>query len=533
MKRLAALYAALDRTTSTNAKIEAIVAYLADAPAEDAIWTIALLRGDRPRRPVKTAQLRAWAAESAGIPDWLFDRCYQTVGDLAETMVLVQPPDFARDGDVQEVPLHVWCEERLPWLRRADDEEKREALTGWWRSLPPSERFVLNKLITGGLRVGVSKGLVERALAQHTGLARDVIAHRLMGAWERTAEFYRELCREDDGETDIARPYPFFLATPIADAPDDLGAATDWQFEWKWDGIRGQLIRRAGETFLWSRGEELVNDAFPDIVEPAAALPDGTVLDGELLVVTEDGVASFQSLQRRLQRKKPGPKVLRERPVRFRAYDLMEHDGVDVRALPLRERRARLEALAAEHDWLDLSESLEVQTWDAAAALRQQAQDTRMEGLMVKRLDSPYRTGRVRGDWWKWKVDPYTLDAVLLYGQAGHGRRATLFTDYTFALRDGDALVPFAKAYSGLDDAEIRELDAWIKANTIERFGPVRSVPATHVFEIAFEGIARSTRHKSGVAVRFPRIARWRRDKHAEEADTLAALEALLARVES
>lgn len=527
MRRLSQLYWALDRTTSTNEKVAALVRYLEDAPAEDAIWAIAMLRGERPRRPVRTGDLRRWAAELGDIPEWLMDQCYATVGDLAETLNLVVPaPENAAD----DVPLHVWCTERLPALRALDDDAKRARVCAWWQELVPHERFLLNKLITGGLRVGVSKGLVERAIASHAGLPRDTIAHRLMGRWEKTPAFYAELLATDGGEARLAQPYPFFLASPIPDEPSSLGGAEEWAFEWKWDGIRGQLIRRGGQTFLWSRGEELVNDAFPDVLASAADLPDGSVLDGELLAVDATGrPLPFRSLQRRLQRKKPGKKILSDVPVRFRAYDLMEFEGKDLREEPLRTRREALEALAASQGGaIGLSEMLPCATWEDAALERERAQQEGVEGLMVKRWSSPYRSGRKRGDWYKWKVEPYVVDAVLLYAQAGHGRRSGLFTDYTFGVwRDGE-LVTFAKAYSGLSDVEIRELDAWIKKNTIERFGPVRSVPRVHVFELAFEGIARSTRHKSGVAVRFPRIKRWRRDKPADEADSLETLEALI-----
>ena len=528
MRAMTALYLALDQTTSTNDKVAAIVAYLASAPARDAVWAIALLRGDRLPRAVKTAVLRETAANAAALPAWLFEQCYTTVGDLAETIAHVVTGGADLSCRTSGAPLHVWCETLLPTLRQTDEAAQRVQLQQWWRALPPDEVFVLGKLLTGGLRVGVSKGIVERALAKHTGLARDVIALRLMGDWPRTEAFYHALVAEDEGEAAIARPYPFALASPIGDDPTTLGDASEWQIEWKWDGIRGQLIKRAGACFLWSRGEELVNDAFPDVVDPLLSLPDGTVLDGELLVVGDSGPEPFQTLQRRLQRKAPSAAIQRALPVRFRAYDLLEWQGEDLRTRPLRERRSLLEALAESQSALDVSDVLEARDWAAVDAHREHAAQHGVEGLMIKRRASSYHTGRKRGDWWKWKVEPYVLDAVLLYAQAGHGRRASLYTDYTFGLWKDGELVTFAKAYSGLSDAEIRELDAWIKANTIERFGPVRSVPRTLVFEIAFEGIARSTRHKAGVAVRFPRIKRWRRDKPADEADALDALVALV-----
>jgi len=528
MRALASLYLALERTTSTNDKVEAIVGYLGTAPPRDAIWALSLLRGDRLPRAVRTSLLREVAAESSGLPLWLFEQCYATVGDLAETIALVVADRTATVAPHAEAPLHVWCETHLPALRTADDAAQRAQLLSWWATLPPDDVFVLGKLMTGGLRVGVSKGIVERALAKHTGLPRDTIALRLMGAWPRTAAFYASLVAQDEGEAAIARPYPFALASSVPEDLATLGEASAWQMEWKWDGIRGQVIKRAGACFLWSRGEELVNDAFPDVVTPLLALPDGTVLDGELLVVTTAGPQPFQQLQQRLQRRAPSASIQRRLPVRFRAYDVLEWQGEDLRATPLRQRRKVLDAVVANTPALDVSDVIDAPTWADAAAHRERAAQHGVEGLMLKRLESPYHTGRKRGDWWKWKVEPYVLDAVLLYAQAGHGRRASLFTDYTFGLWSDGELVTFAKAYSGLSDAEIRTLDGWIKANTIERFGPVRSVPRTQVFEIAFEGIARSTRHKAGVAVRFPRIKRWRTDKPATEADTLDALVALL-----
>jgi DNA ligase-1 len=317
--------------------------------------------------------------------------------------------------------------------------------------------------------------------------------------------------------------------------------------EWKFDGIRGQLIRRAGQGFLWSRGEELINGAFPELIQASAALQEGTVLDGEVLVWPPgaEQPAPFAQLQRRLGRKAPGRALLAECPAAFVAYDLLEQGGEDWRQQPLSQRRAALEGLirqlpeatpAPGAGLLRLSPRLALQSWGELESLRQQASTAAAEGVMLKHLASPYLAGRRRGHWWKHKRDPYTLDVVLLYAQAGSGRRANLFTDYTFGLWDRDPsaagepaqLVSFAKAYSGLDDGEIRDLDRWIRSHTTERYGPVRAVQPLQVFELAFEGLQRSSRHKSGIAVRFPRIARWRRDKPAREADTLAGALALL-----
>jgi DNA ligase-1 len=458
--------------------------------------------------------------------------------------------------------LHHWLEVLLPAAAGLAEEAQAEAVRRLWQGLGPAELLVANKLLTGGLRVGVGQGLVLRALARLSGLEVSLLQHRLMGGFRPGAEAYLALLAPSaQGVVVPSRPYPFFLASPLADAPAAADAAPlpgsppGWLVEWKFDGIRGQLIRRAGAAFLWSRGEELINDAFPELITAAAALPDGTVMDGEILVwpPEADRPAPFAQLQRRLGRKAPGRALLAECPAVFVAYDLLEQGGEDWRPQPLEQRRTALEALLREHPvaaaapgagLLRLSPRLALQAWEHLEPLRQRAASVGAEGLMLKALASPYLAGRRRGAWWKHKLDPFTLDAVLLYAQAGSGRRANLFTDYTFGLWDrspqpgGDdtgargeppRLVTFAKAYSGLDDGEITALDRWIRAHTTERFGPVRAVEPVQVFELAFEGLQRSSRHKSGIAVRFPRIARWRHDKPAAEANTLASALALLA----
>ncbi len=528
MKRFADLYAALDATTKTNAKIAAMVAYFEAAPPADVAWALHFLTGQRLKRLVGSPTLRAWALAATGLPDWLMAECHAAVGDSAETVALLLD-SVPSEPDAECLGLASWLETRVLPLRALEEVERQAAVTGWWRRLDREQRFVLNKLLTGALRVGVSRGLVVRAVAKLAGLDPAVVSHRLMGHWRPTPDAFRALLAADDGAADASRPYPFFLASPLEADPATLGPLTDWLAEWKWDGIRGQLVRREGAVHLWSRGEELLTERFPEIARAGHALPDGTVLDGEVLAWNARGVMPFAALQTRIGRLQPGAKTLREAPVRFLAYDLLEQAGTDLRPLDQSARRERLAALLeGAPPALGLSPSIEAADWPALAALRAAARSRGVEGLMLKRRSAPYRAGRRRGDWWKWKVDPLSVDAVLIYAQAGSGRRANLFTDYTFALWDEGRLVPFAKAYSGLDDREIAELDRWIRRHTVERFGPVRSVAADLVFEVAFEGIQASARHKSGIAVRFPRIARWRRDKRAEEADSLAALEALL-----
>ena len=630
MRRFAALYGELDRCSGNSERIEALLRYFAAVEPAEAAWALQVLLGRQRRRLISGRRLREICMEALELPAWLLDDCHAQVGDSAETIALLWPqraaaargadaaagwpasepaqlPEEASGAAWREEPLQQWMQELLPQAAALRGAEQAEAVRRLWQGLEAEELLVVNKLLGGGLRVGVGEGLVLKALARHSGREEALLRHRLMGGFQPNAEAYRQLLAEAEDPAAVpSRPYPFCLASPLplpeAGAQPLPGEPRDWLLEWKWDGIRAQLIRRAGQTFLWSRGEELIQAAFPEVIEAAAALPEGTVLDGELLVWPQgaERPAAFGQLQRRLGRSKPGRAILRECPVRLLAYDLLERDGIDLRAEPLSRRRSALEALlhtitpAAIRPGagvLGLSPRLACGGWQELEALRQGALALGAEGLMLKALDSPYRAGRRRGSWWKHKRDPWRLDAVLLYAQAGSGRRANLFTDYTFALwdrplgepagpagaeaaqpadpaaaaggRQGEAeptaaaearapgraepasaepirpeaqrmrrLVSFAKAYSGLEDQEILQLDRWIRSHTIERFGPVRAVQPLLVFELAFEGLQRSGRHQSGIAVRFPRISRWRHDKPAAEADCLADALALLAAAE-
>jgi DNA ligase 1 len=544
VKRFAALYGELDSTTRTTVKTAALVDYFRDAPASDAAWAVFFLIGNRPRQTVRTANLQQWAAQTAALPMWLFAECYDAVGDLAETISLVLPAPRAKSA----LALTCWIEERILPLRDHAETLQRSLLQQYWNELEGYERFVFNKLITGAFRVGVSRLLVLRALSQVCGVDAKVIAHRLAGDWSPTPETYQRLMSRDGETFDVSKPYPFFLAQPLSTPASALGVIDAWQIEWKWDGIRGQLVKRNGQIFLWSRGEELITHQFPEIAQAASALPD-CVLDGEIVVHKDDRVQPFAMLQRRLGRKAPTRKDLQDSPAAYLAYDVLEADLQDWRTRPLRERREKLERFlqspASEKEMqtsdsiLHLSEIVHAPSWEALAAIREQSRARGAEGLMLKRRDSPYRVGRVAGDfggdWWKWKIAPLTLDCVLMYAQRGQGKRASLYTDYTFGVwrdiadRPGEReLVPVAKAYSGLSDSEIAEVDAFVRRNTLEKFGPVRTVTPKLVFELAFEGIQRSSRHKSGVAVRFPRIARPRYDKTIDEADTTATIDRLL-----
>jgi DNA ligase-1 len=528
MNRFAALFAALDGTTSSTAKVAALTDYFRDAPKDDRLWTIALLSGRRPKRTVTTTELRQWAAEAAELPLWLFEECYPVVGDLAETIALVLPPNATTVED----SLTGWIA-RIRALAGRDTETRRAAILDAWAGLGPDERFLFNKLITGGFRMGVSQKLMTRALAAATGVGEAELTHRLMGDWTPDTVSYDTLILASDPGAQLSRPYPFFLAHALDTDPSALGDPADWMAEWKWDGIRGQFILREGQHFLWSRGEDLMTDRFPELARLADWLPDGTVIDGEVLAWRDGAPLPFAALQKRIGRKTVPKKLLAEAPVILVAYDLLEDAGTDLRDRPLSDRRARLSAIcegAPPVAPLQLSTALEFADWPALGILRDGARDVGAEGLMMKSLAAPYGVGRRRGPWWKWKLDPMTVDAVMIYAQAGHGRRATLFTDFTFAVRDNNDLVPFTKAYSGLTDAEFAEITRWVRANTLERFGPVRRVPPELVFEIAFEGIQESPRHKSGLALRFPRMLRWRRDKPVSEIDTLDSLRSLIAR---
>ena len=526
MKRFAALFTQIDQTTKTSRKTSLLRAYFETAPKDDRLWTVALLSGRRPKRAVTTTRLREWAAGQAGIPLWLFEDSYAIVGDLAETIALVLPPPSRRDDHSLTEMIG-----RLRALAALDEAARKPVILDLWDGLDQTERLVFNKLLTGGFRIGVSQKLMTRALAQALDRDEAEIAHRLMGEWSPDSTDWHRLIEAEDASADLSRPYPFALAHQVDDAPHMLGPIDDWQAEWKWDGIRGQLILREGQHFTWSRGEELMTDRFPEFARAVDFLPSGTVLDGEIVAWDGDQPLPFNALQKRIGRKTVPKKLLKDAPVIMLAYDLLEDRGHDLRDRPLLERRAALERLLSGLPGdapVRASPVIEARDWDDLARIRATARDARAEGLMLKRRQSPYFVGRKKGDWWKWKLDPLTIDAVMIYAQAGHGRRANLFTDFTFAVRDGNALVPFTKAYSGLTDAEFRQITAWVRKNTTERFGPVRQVKPHHVFEIAFEGIQRSPRHKSGVALRFPRMARWRQDLSVDDADTLDHLHEML-----
>jgi DNA ligase-1 len=578
MRAFAELYTQLDATTSSNAKLAALVDYFRAAAPSDAAWAVYFLSGGRPRQLVPSRLMRELAMDAANLPEWLFEESYQAVGDLAETISLLVPTT----EHSSEQGLAQWMEEKLLPLRGLPPETLAERLPPLWRELDQQSLMLCLKLITGAFRVGVSKLLVTRALASMTGLDAKRVAQRLVGYTDLSnrpdAAAYQRLIApesEDEHAQRGGQPYPFFLAhplqLPVERFDEALGAPSDWQVEWKWDGIRAQLVKRDGRLWVWSRGEELISERFPELDELAARMPDGTVIDGELVVwrhapdatasqtelmseapeldretlneQVEDelerfGIQPFALLQQRIGRKTLSKKILQEVPVAVLGYDLLEWQGHDWRSRPQYERRAQMEAVIAQcaSPRLMPSPVLTADTWASLAQQREASRSLGVEGMMLKARDALYGVGRTKdmGVWWKWKIDPFSVDAVLIYAQRGHGRRASLYSDYTFAVWDNPpgskerVLVPFAKAYSGLTDEEMRKVDAVVRKTTVEKFGPVRSVTPTLVFELGFEGIALSKRHKSGIAVRFPRMLRWRHDKKVEDADTLANLQDLL-----
>ena len=525
-RRFAQLLTELGETAATREKTDLLSNYFRTAPPEDLAWTLALFTGRRLKRQIRTRQLAEWLSEWRGIPGWLFEESYHHVGDLAETLALLDDStgDGRPEGNLSDVMA------KLRSIPDISDQEKSELIRNAWAEMSGSQKFVFNKLLTGGFRVGVSAQLVIQALAKVYGTEPAVIAHRISGEWDPVNTDADAMLRGEGRSFDLSRPYPFFLAYPVEGGPEDLGHPSEWHAEWKWDGIRGQVILRSGSWSVWSRGEELMTDKFPEFDAWRMRLPDGTVLDGEIMAMREGKPLPFSLLQTRIGRTRLSARLLKDAPVGFMAFDLLEYGGEDWRMRPFSERRARLTELIKEIDQpgLQCSETVPFSDWEELTLRRREARERGSEGLMLKRMDSVYQAGRRRGDWWKWKLEPMTVDAVLIYAQKGHGRRSNLYTDYTFAVRDEDRLVVFAKAYSGLTDKEFREVDAFVKRNAIEKFGPVRTVKPELVFEIAFEGISASKRHKAGIAVRFPRMHRWRTDKKPEDINTLGDLKKML-----
>ena len=525
MKTFAQLITSLESTNKTNAKIDAMVHYLQTAPENDKLWFLALFTGKRPKRPVNTNLLKLWALEITQLPEWLFLESYSSVGDLGETLSLILPPP---ENEIDK-SLSQWMSELID-LKDKTEEEKRIYVIESWNGLDYTERFIFNKLIGGSFRIGVSKKLLINALSKYSEIDSSQLMHSIMGKWNVEEENFEDLISGTNINPDNSKPYPFCLAYPMEKEIHELGNPEDWQAEYKWDGIRGQLIKRNKEIFLWSRGEELVTPQFPELVSALEKMEGDFVLDGEILGVVDNQVLNFNELQKRLNRKTITAKMLKEIPVKSFVYDILEFNGEDLREKPLSERRAILEKLINENppENIKLSEIIQYENWEELTEIRSNSRENNSEGLMLKQKNSNYHSGRKKGDWWKWKVDALTIDAVLIYAQKGSGRRSGYYTDYTFAVKKEDQLVTIAKAYSGLTDKEIMEVSKFVTKNSLEKFGPVRTVKPELVFEIAFEGIGYSNRHKSGVALRFPRIVRWRRDKKVDEIDDIEEVKKLI-----
>ncbi|MET3036661.1 ATP-dependent DNA ligase [Chryseobacterium sp. NRRL B-14859] len=525
MKHFAELINALETTNRTNAKIEAIIDYLERTPDEDKVWFIALFTGKRPKRNVGTTSMKEWALEITKLPFWLFQESYSSVGDLGETLSLILPPPQKKI----EYSLAQWMNAIVD-LKDKTEIQKKEFVLESWNGLDYTERLIFNKLIGGSFRIGVSGKTLINALTRFSGQESSTLMHSLMGKWHPDEVSFNDLISAENINPDNSKPYPFCLAYPLEKGPEDLGKPDEWQAEYKWDGIRGQIIRRNDEVFIWSRGEELVTEQFPEIMESVQTMQGDFVLDGEILAVKDNNILNFSDLQKRLNRKTLTKKMLAEIPVEVFVYDLLELEGNDLREKPISGRRAMLEELLLNEapENIKLSRNIEFEKWEDLHEIRDNSREINSEGLMLKQKNSPYHSGRKKGDWWKWKVNPFTIDAVLIYAQKGSGRRSAYYTDYTFAVKNGDSLVTIAKAYSGLTDKEIMEVSRFVTKNALEKFGPVRTVKAELVFEIAFEGIALSNRHKSGVALRFPRIVRWRKDKTVNDIDNLEEIKKLI-----
>jgi DNA ligase-1 len=527
LELFAQLVTELSSSTKTNDKLQSLVDYFATAPDSDKVWVIAIFSGRRPRRAVNSRLMREWCAEITGYPSWLFDECYHTVGDLAETLALLLPD--TKDKDKVNESLSYYLEKFIS-IEKQDESIRKKFIIDSWRQMNQDERFVFNKLITGSFRIGVSQKTIVNALAKTIDLSSSVIAHRISGNWDPVTTSFNDLLSESASITDFSKPYPFYLTYALEEEPENLGAPAEWQAEWKWDGIRGQIIKRNNELFVWSRGEELMTDKFPEYFILKDLLPDGTVIDGEIIPAVDGKPLPFSVLQTRIGRKNIGKKQLQEAPICFFAYDILEYNYEDWREKSLTERRGKLEEIIIpiKNNAIQISEIINFTSWTELSELRKNSREMNSEGIMLKRKNSDYKVGRKRGDWWKWKIDPLTIDCVMVYAQKGSGRRSNLYTDYTFAVKDGDKLTVFTKAYSGLTDKEFAQIDNFVKRNSIEKFGPVRTVKPELVFEIAFEGIAASNRHKSGVALRFPRMSRWRKDKTVDEINTIEDLKAML-----
>jgi len=527
------LFLNLDSSNSTNNKIEVLKNYFLSNDPIDNSWAIYLLTGKSNKRFISGRYLKNLFSELYEYPVWLIDTCYLKVGDSAEVItLLLKNKSTSRKKVLLNISLNELLSKTIPDLSKLNDEEKNFKIKNMWETLPEDNHLIFNKILTGTFRVGVSIGLITKSISKLINIDEEIISHRLMGNFEPSIDSYEFLINKNINLQELnSKPFPFLLANTIEDKIFKH-SINDFQFEWKYDGIRMQLIKRSGNVSLWTRGQELVNDSFPELVDKMSHIKDDFVLDGELLVwnFKEQIAFDFSLLQKRINRKSPTRSIQIKYPIIFIAYDLLEINGRDIREIKLENRRIELEKYFSK--WHNKTENnisaifkicnlIFPKDWPDALNYKEKSRENNTEGLIIKKKTSIYSSGRKRGIWWKYKVDPMQLDAVLIYAKGGSGRRAGLYTDYSFALWKDKELIKFASAYSGLTNIEIKELDKWIRKNTIEKFGPVRSLKPEMVFEISFEKIQISKRHKSGIAVRFPRITKWRKDKKINDADSL------------
>ena len=530
LNKFAKLFFDLDSNNSNNKKIDLLINYFLSNSALNNSWTIFLLIGKSNKRFISGKSLREYYSIIYKLPIWLIDICHQKVGDSAEVISLLLSNKI--DKKSKDISLNNLIKNKLPELLKISEEEKVEMIKYYWEIIPKENLLVFNKILTGSFRIGVSKGLVRKSLSKMLNMDESIISHRLMGQFIPSAKTYNFIISKKFHQKELGyKPYPFQLANPLDIQVKDLNL-DDYQFEWKYDGIRGQIVKRRKNITIWTRGEELVNNSFPELVNLISLINDDFVIDGEILIWNskKDCPDDFGLLQKRIRRNSPSNKILKDLPISFITYDLLELNGKDLRENILSIRREILEKLYSS--WkekstdpyfhkLKITKLIKVFDWYDIEKKKNNSRSLNTEGLVIKNKNSKYLPGRKRGNWWKYKVDPMQLDAVLIYAKGGSGKRADLYTDYSFALWKDKELTKFANAYSGLTNEEIKELDKWIRKNTLNKFGPVRSVKPFFVFEISFENIQFSSRHKSGIAVRFPRITKWRKDKNIHEADTL------------
>ena len=537
MRNFATLFKELDETAQADLKIEALINYFKKVPPEDLAWTVSLLLGRKIKQVISVKRLRKWSVELTQIPDWLLAECLNNVGDLAETISLILP----FEGNSENIPLHVWIEQCIFPLKDQQEEIQKEKIVSFWHQLNSVERFLFNKLVTGSFHVDIPPKLIIKALSSFCSLNEKYISQRLIGNWVPTAGFFNFLCTSNVSDTMANIPYPFNPVVQLDLKVEDLGNINQWLFEWKWNGIRSQIIKRENKVFIWSHDEDLLNDSFPELYELGSILPDGTVIEGIIIPIRDNILLPSAELKKRIAKRYPVKKILSDIPVSFVAFDLLEFDKEDIRNKSLNQRRNLLKEIL--NDITDkriiLSGVVECNSWKDLKIARSEAGKKSVDGLMLKRLYSPYsigsetivsamQSGILTTNWYKWKNDPLTINAILLYARLEQGSTSPLFKEYTFALWHDGKLIPFAKTSSGLTDEEIIQVDSFIRKNTLGKFGPVRTVKPELVFKLEFDGIQKSSRNKSGIVVLSPHITRWHHYKKIEEAGSLNSLTILL-----